>query len=94
MDFRECLLSEARFPRMRGVGNSAVVLSCVACRPRSTHVSTQDKASFREARLSETGLPRRTLLGNTVNKGNLLLVGLPDTAPTAIVERYEVSLLC
>ena len=51
--FRESASPEAQFPGTPRVGNSAVVLSCVACRPRSTHVATQDKVSFREARLSE-----------------------------------------
>ena len=46
-----------RFPRRLILGNSAVVLSCVAYRPRSTYVATQDKASFREARMSETRSP-------------------------------------
>jgi hypothetical protein len=56
--FRESASPEAQFPGTPRVGNSAVVLSCVACRLRSTHVATQDKIEF----------PRSPFLGSPVNK--------------------------
>ena len=62
--FRESASPEAQFPGTPLLGNLAVVLSCVAYRPRSTYVATQDKASFREARLSETGLPGIKVVSN------------------------------
>ena len=34
------------------------------------YAAPDHKLDFREARLSETGFPRRTLLGNSVNRGN------------------------
>src|SRR5215212_10101129 len=48
------------FPRMLGVGNSAMVLSCVAICVLRGLCATQDKAGF----------PRMSLLGDSVNRDN------------------------
>ena len=55
---RESASPEAQFP------GSAVVLSCVACRLRSTHVATQDEIEFPRSPNTGSPFPRRTFLGS------------------------------